>query len=112
MIRYNVKQWYSLIFGENILTEDVLVTQRFSTVGTLVLTNCVGYDRSPFHEHYIIQINSSLRKVKVEILTHDWKSCMEGLQCYVGLDVNSAFPQQIVHSAHSVYSSNRLCSLR
>jgi hypothetical protein len=99
------------IFWENTLTEDVLVTQRFSTAGTLVLMNCVGYDTSPFHERYIIQINSSLRKIKVEILTYEWKSCMKGLQSNIGLDVNSAFPQQFVHSAHSVYSSNRLCSL-
>ena len=62
-------------------------------------------------ERYITQINSSLREVEVEILTFDWKSCMKGLLCNVGLDANSAFSQQIVHSAHSVYSSNRLCSL-
>jgi hypothetical protein len=94
-----------------ILTEDVPVAQRSSSSGILVLTNCVGYDRSPFHGRYITQINSSIRKVEVEILTYYWKSCMEGLQCNVGLDVSSAFPQQIVHSVHSVYSSNRLCSL-
>ena len=99
------------IFWQNILTEDVLVTQRSSTAGILVSTNCVAYDRSPFHERYITQINSSLRKVKVEILTYDWKSCMEGLQWNVGLDVNSAFCEQTVQSAHSIYSSNRLCSL-
>jgi hypothetical protein len=62
------------------LTEDVLVAQRSSTAGILVLTNCLGYDRSTFHERSITQINSSLRKVEVEILTYDWKSCMEGLQ--------------------------------
>jgi len=93
------------------LTEDALVTQRSSPAGILVSTNCVGYDRSQFHERYITQVNSSLRKVKVEVLTYDWKSCMEGLQWNVGLDVNSAFSEQTVHSAHSIYSSNRLCSL-
>jgi hypothetical protein len=36
------------------LTEGVFVTHLYGNAGNLSLTDCVGYDKLPLHERYIL----------------------------------------------------------
>ena len=97
--KYKNQQFFC---GHNILTEGLFVTE-LSRCRNLSWTNCVGYDKMPFHERYVLYIRNMAFKGKLcrrepdrDRLTHHW--CWGSDSTYCPEQRNFQFIVPMMHS--------------